>query len=458
MKSLFKKSVSKRTSAFVALAIALMIGAASCTEKEDVTPMEDLQDLQTIEQILENFNEEIEFVEKSEDGYKSFRRYWKVPTFRTLLIALAKERLLGTVVRNKLTVLAPTDAAFRELGITPWNVRKVDNLKEILLYHVFAGEVFSFDLVPGFAETLNGASVKVSLDGGVFFNDAEVKKADLRALNGVVHIIDKVLLPPTEDIVDKAVSFNPDEFNTLVEAVVKAELVDVLKSDGPFTVFAPTDAAFAKLGVDLGSLSKEALTKILLYHVVPAKVFSTDLANGFVQTAGGLYVEVNIDGDPMINNSKVIIPDVQTTNGVIHAIDEVLLPPDMDIVDKAISFNPGQFNTLVAAVVEAGLVDALKGDGPFTVFAPTDEAFAALGITPANVGTVDNLADILLYHVVPGTFFSSDLSNGEVPTLNGKTVTIDLSSGVKVNESSVIIANVQTTNGVIHVIDKVLLP
>ena len=458
MKSLFKKSVSKRASAFLALAIAIIIGAASCTEKEDVMPQEGLQDLQTIEQMLENFNEEIEFVERSEDGYKSFRKYKRVPTFRTLLIALAQERLLSTVIRNELTLLAPTDAAFRELGITPWNVRKVDNLKEILLYHVFAGEVFSFDLVPGFAETLNGAFVKVSLDGGVFFNDAEVKKADIRALNGVVHIIDKVLLPPTEDIVEKAVSFNPGEFNTLVEAVIQAELVDVLKSEGPFTVFAPTDAAFAKLGVDLSTLSKDDLTKILLYHVVPARVFSTDLSNGFVQTAGGLFVEVDINGDPMINNSKVIIPDVQATNGVIHAIDEVLLPPDMDIVEKAISFNPDQFNTLVAAVVEAGLVDALKGDGPFTVFSPTDEAFAAIGVTPENVGDVDNLADILLYHVVSGTFFSTDLSEGEVPTLNGKNVEITLDSGVMVNMSNVIIANVQTTNGVIHVIDKVLLP
>jgi transforming growth factor-beta-induced protein len=456
MKRVFKNLVSKRPARVGVLAVALMIAVSSCNEKEDMAPQE-FQDMQDITAVLESFSEEIEFSEVSEDGFKSWRKYKKVPTFRTLLIALIKTDLLRTVARERLTVLAPTDEAFRALGITPRNVGNVENLKEILLYHVFGGKVYSYDLVPGFAETLNGAYVKVSLEEGVFFNDAEVKRADVRALNGVIHIIDKVLFPPTQDIVEKAVSFNPDEFNTLVQAVIQAELVDVLKSEGPFTVFAPTDAAFAALGVDLATLSKEDLTKILLYHVVPGRVFSTDLSNGFVQTAGGLYVEVNTDGDPMINNSRVLIPDVQTTNGVIHAIDQVLLPPDMDIVEKAVSFNPDEFNTLVQAVIQAELVDVLKSEGPFTVFAPTDAAFAALGVDIATLSKED-LVNILLYHVVPGTYFSTDLANGEVVTANGETVTITLGGGVKVNDSNVVIADVQTTNGVIHVIDKVLIP
>lgn len=325
MKSNFKKSVSRRLTAITTLAIALMIGAASCTEKEDLMP-QDFQDMQDIAQILESYAEEIEFTEVSEDGFKSFRKIKKVPTFRTLLTALVKTRLIGTVAKERLTVLAPTDAAFRELGITPGNVGQVENLKEILLYHVFGGEVYSYDLVPGFAETLNGASVQVSLDGGVFFNDAEVKKADVRALNGVIHIIDKVLLPPTEDIVEKAVSYNPDEFNTLVQAVIQAELVDVLKSEGPFTVFAPTDAAFAALGVDLSSLSKDDLVNILLYHVVPGTFFSTDLTNGDVTTANGETVSISLGAGVKVNDSNVIIANVQTTNGVIHVIDKVLIP------------------------------------------------------------------------------------------------------------------------------------
>jgi transforming growth factor-beta-induced protein len=458
MKKTILNLVSNRIARIGVLSLAILFVAASCTEKEEMLPeTQEFDSMMSITETLENYSEEIEFTEKGDGEFKSFRKYRKVPTFRTLVVALVKTRLIGTVARERLTVLAPTDAAFRELGITPWNVGQVDNLKEILLYHVFGEEVYSYDLMPGFAETLNGASVNVSLDGGVFFNDAEVKKADVRALNGVIHIIDKVLLPPAMDIVDKAISFNPGEFNTLVQAVVAAELVDVLKSDGPFTVFAPTDEAFAKLGVDLSTLSKEDLTKILLYHVVPGKVFSTDLSNSFVKTAGGLYVEVNTDNGAMINSSKVIIPDVQTTNGVIHAIDEVLLPPDMDIVEKAISFNPSEFNTLVNAVVTAGLVETLKSDGPFTVFAPTDQAFADLGVDLSTLSKED-LTKILLYHVVPGTFFSSDLENGNVATVLGQTVSISLNGGVFINDSQVVIPNVQTTNGVIHVINKVLMP
>jgi transforming growth factor-beta-induced protein len=261
----------------------------------------------------------------------------------------------------------------------------------------------------------------------------------------------------TLDIVETAIASNPDEFNTLVEAVVAADLVSTLKGDGPYTVFAPTDAAFAALGIDLGTLSKEDLTNILLYHVVAGSVKSTDLANGFVETAGGYSIEVNTDNGAMINTANVIKADVMATNGIIHIIDEVLLPPTEDIVEKALSFNPAEFNTLVAAVIQADLVGTLQSEGPFTVFAPTDAAFAELGVDLASLSKED-LTSILLYHVVPGNIFSSDLSEGSVATANGAMISVSLSSGVQINESNVIIANVQTTNGVIHVIDKVLLP
>jgi len=261
----------------------------------------------------------------------------------------------------------------------------------------------------------------------------------------------------TVDIVETAIAGNPDEFNTLVQAVVAADLVSTLKGDGPFTVFAPTDEAFAKLGIDIGMLSKEELTGILLYHVVAADVRSTDLANGFFKTAGGYSIEVNLDAGVKINSASVIQADVVATNGVIHVIDEVLMPPSEDIVEKAISFNPDEFNTLVSAVVQADLVNTLKSDGPFTVFAPTDAAFAALGVDLASLSKED-LTNILLYHVVSASIFSSDLSEGAVQTAIGSTVNVSLDGGVKINESNVVIANVQTTNGVIHVIDEVLIP
>ncbi len=261
----------------------------------------------------------------------------------------------------------------------------------------------------------------------------------------------------TVDIVETAIAGNPDEFNTLVQAVVSADLVSTLKGTGPFTVFAPTDEAFAKLGVDISMLSKEDLTAILLYHVVAADVRSTDLENGFVQTAGGYSIEINIDNGAKINTASVIQADVIATNGVIHVIDEVLMPPTEDIVEKALSFNPGEFNTLVAAVIQADLVATLQSEGPFTVFAPTDAAFEALGVDLASLSNED-LTSILLYHVVPGNVFSSDLSEGSVATANGAMIAVSLDAGVMINESNVIIANVQTTNGVIHVIDKVLIP
>lgn len=270
---------------------------------------------------------------------------------------------------------------------------------------------------------------------------------------------DPVIENPIEtvDIVETAIAGNPDEFNTLVQAVVAADLVETLKGNGPFTVFAPTDEAFAKLGVDIGMLSKEELTKILLYHVVAADVRSTDLEDGFVKTAGGYSIQISTENGAMINTANVVQADVIATNGVIHVIDEVLMPPSEDIVDKAISFNPGEFNTLVAAVVQADLVSTLKSEGPFTVFAPTDAAFAALGVDLSSLSKED-LTNILLYHVVPASVFSSDLSDGAVQTANGSTVNVSLDGGVKINESNVVIADVQTTNGIIHVIDKVLIP
>jgi transforming growth factor-beta-induced protein len=270
---------------------------------------------------------------------------------------------------------------------------------------------------------------------------------------------DPVIENPIEtvDIVETAIAGNPDEFNTLVQAVVAADLVSTLKGDGPFTVFAPTDAAFAKLGVDISMLSKEELTDILLYHVVAASVMSTDLENGFVQTAGGYSIEINTDEGARINTARVIQADVMATNGIIHVIDEVLLPPSEDIVDKAISFTPDEFNTLVSAVVQADLVSILKSEGPFTVFAPTDAAFENLGVDLATLSK-EALTNILLYHVVPASVFSSDLSEGSVETANGASIDISLDGGVRINDSNVIIANVQTTNGVIHVIDQVLIP
>lgn len=287
---------------------------------------------------------------------------------------------------------------------------------------------------------------------------------------------------PTEapqTIVDIAVA--DGRFTTLVAAVQAAGLAETLSGEGPFTVFAPTDDAFAALPAGtldelLKPENKQQLTDILLYHVIPGKVMATDVTglNGQMADTSleGKKIDFKVDmGNVYLNeNTKVIITDIEASNGVIHVIDTVLLPPvdnaameKLDIVDTAVA--DGRFTTLVAAVQAADLAETLKGEGPFTVFAPTDDAFAAL---PA--GTLDSLllpenkqqlTDILLYHVVSGNVMASDVVGlTSAPTVLGQDITVKVQDGkVFLNEDvQVIITDIETANGVIHVLDAVLLP
>ena len=208
--------------------------------------------------------------------------------------------------------------------------------------------------------------------------------------------------PAAQTIVE--IAAEDGRFSTLVAAVQAAGLAETLSGEGPFTVFAPTDEAFAALPEGtLDNLllpeNKQQLTDILLYHVVPGKVMAADVAGMNGQMADtaleGQQISIQADmGSVSLNeNVNVIETDIEASNGVIHVIDSVLLPPSgetetgmetMDIVDTAVA--DGRFTTLVSAVQAAELVDTLKGEGPFTVFAPTDEAFAAL-----PEGTLDTL-------------------------------------------------------------------
>ena len=288
------------------------------------------------------------------------------------------------------------------------------------------------------------------------------------------------------DIIDVAVSAG--QFPTLVAAVQAAGLVETLKGEGPFTVFAPTEEAFANALAALGLTAEQlladtdTLTAVLTYHVIPGTVMSSDLIGASdlnVATVNGAEVVVNEDmGTVSINSATVVTADIETSNGVIHVINEVLLPavpPEEeeaaseevvgDIIDVAVS--AGQFPTLVAAVQAAGLVETLKGEGPFTVFAPTEEAFAnalaALGLTAEQLlADTDTLTAVLTYHVIPGTVMSSDLigaSDLNVATVNGAEVVVNEDMGtVSINSATVVTADIETSNGVIHVINEVLLP
>ena len=281
--------------------------------------------------------------------------------------------------------------------------------------------------------------------------------------------------PVLKDIVDTAVA--DGRFTTLVAAVTAAELVDTLKGEGPFTVFAPTDDAFAKLPAGtveelVKPENKQKLTDILLYHVVSSKVMAADVVGlTSATTVLGKDVAIKVDmGNVYVNDAKVIITDIETSNGVIHVIDTVLIPAADEaamekntIVDIAVA--DGRFTTLVAALQAAGLVETLSGEGPFTVFAPTDDAFAKLPagtveslLKPENL---EQLKNILLYHVVSGKVMAADVVGlTSAPTVLGQDVTITVKDGnVYLNDTvQVIITDIEASNGVIHVIDAVLLP
>ncbi|MBX3383796.1 MAG: fasciclin domain-containing protein [Phycisphaeraceae bacterium] len=268
------------------------------------------------------------------------------------------------------------------------------------------------------------------------------------------------------DIVETAVAAG--QFKTLVAAVQAAGLVETLKGKGPFTVFAPTDEAFAKLpkGTVESLLlpeNKAKLAAILTYHVVPARVVAADVKAGAVATANGQRFDVRVqDGKVTVDNANVVKTDILCSNGVIHVIDTVILPSDNDIVDTAVA--AGQFKTLAMLLDRAGLVEALKGDGPFTVFAPTDDAFAKLPKeTVESLLKSENketLASILKFHVIPGRVFSDTAAKGaSVATLQGQKVTTKSEGGkVLVQNATVLGADIDSTNGVIHVIDTVILP
>ncbi len=270
-----------------------------------------------------------------------------------------------------------------------------------------------------------------------------------------------------KDIVDTAVGAG--SFKTLVAAVKAAGLVNTLKSEGPFTVFAPTDEAFAKLPKGtveslLKPENKGKLQAILTYHVVAGKVMAADVVklSGAV-TVQGQQVDIAVkDGKVTVDSATVLKTDIGCSNGVIHVIDSVILPADKDIVDTAVG--NGSFKTLVAAVQAAGLVETLKSEGPFTVFAPTDEAFAKLPEgTVANLlkpENKDKLIAILTYHVVPGKVLASDVVKlNSAKTVNGKSALVKVADGgVMIDGAKVVATDIETSNGVIHVIDSVILP
>jgi transforming growth factor-beta-induced protein len=398
------------------------------------------------------------------------------------LISALKKTGLDAVLANKsadFTVFAPTNAAFTsllaELGASSLDDIPNETLKKVLLYHVLDGNKKASQIATGYYSSLSdgpseGSKLSLYVDMSTVKINARaaIKQTDVMADNGVIHIIDKVILPMS--ITDHAIANST--FSSLVAALSKAELVSALSdASKTYTVFAPTNEAFSalftSLGATLDDLSAETLTPILLYHVVDGYVPSSEVQTGYVPTLSTAFgenvsLQVNVaDGVKLNSSVNVIATDVVATNGIIHVIDNVLLPPTVVEIAQQ---NP-LFSTLVLAVIKADLAGTLSGEGPFTVFAPTNDAFAAL-FTSLNVSGVDALSKealtpILLAHVVSGNVQSGDLSSGSVPTLNDeKSLDVTVSgSSVKIDGSvNVVKADVQGKNGVVHVIDKVIVP
>lgn len=271
-----------------------------------------------------------------------------------------------------------------------------------------------------------------------------------------------------------AIAAGDENFSTLVTALDAAGLVETLDGEGSFTVFAPTNAAFEALGDTLNDVlaDSELLTQVLLYHVVDGKVMSPDaiaLAGNEVETLSGDKIALSLDGSSLyINDAMVTAVDIEASNGVIHVIDAVLLPPTEMAEEPMpsiaeIAAGDERFTTLVTALDQAGLVDTLAGEGEFTVFAPTNDAFAALG-SDLDAVLADNelLTRVLLYHVLDGTVPSEtalSLDGQTVETLSGDSFTVAIREGnLYIDNAMVIITDIPASNGIIHVIDAVLVP
>jgi transforming growth factor-beta-induced protein len=404
------------------------------------------------------------------------------PNFSILVEALKKAGLDDDLANtsSNLTVFAPTNAAFTallaELKVASLSDIPKETLTKVLLYHVKSDKSLASQIKTGYYSTLASGpaeasklSLYVDMTTTKINGRSKITKTDIMADNGVIHVVDKVLLPMS--IADHAVA-NESAFSSLVAALSAAKLVPALNDmTKTYTVFAPTNVAFnnllMKLGVGLKDLSAETLSPILLYHVVNGYVPSSAVSAGYVPTLSSAFgkslsLQLSVTGGVKLNNTvNVISTDVVATNGIIHVIDGVLLP--QNVVEMA--QQNSMFSTLVLAVVKADLASTLAKAGPYTVFAPTNDAFSALfktlGVSGIDALSKEALTPILLAHVVSGNVQSGSLTSGMVPTLNtAKSLNVVVGgSGVTIDGSvKVVKADVQGSNGVIHVIDKVIVP
>ena len=395
--------------------------------------------------------------------------------FTSLATAVITAELLPALTdpMATFTVFAPNNEAFDNLasalGTDIAGLLALPNLADVLTYHVLGNEVLAADVTNGAIvqplSASNTLKMTVTSMGNVFVNQAEVIAADVTADNGVVHVINAVVLP-AQTVVDVALE---NGFTSLATAVITAELLPALSDPlATFTVFAPNNEAFdnlaSALGTDIaGLLALPNLANVLTYHVLGAEVLAADVTNGAIvqplSPSNTLKMTVTSTGNVFVNQAQVIAADVTADNGVVHVINGVVLPAET-VVDVALD---NGFTTLATAVVSEELLPVLTNPlASFTVFAPTNAAFdslaADLGTDINGILALTNLTEVLTYHVLASEVLSTQLVAGPVATVNGASVNVSLMNGVMINDANVTLADVLSDNGVVHVIDRVLIP
>lgn len=462
----FNEQFNRITKLMLSLAmIATLVFVSSCKEDDDPAMPE----------------QELDIVELAR----------ATPVLSTLVTAIETANLASTLKGpGPFTVFAPTNAAFDNLpeGVLDYLLANETILANVLKYHVVNGNVLSTDLSTGSVNTLlDGKSIGVEVDGtSVSLNGlSSVIGADVLASNGVVHLIDEVLIPPDfelpKDNIVEIASATP-ELSTLVEALTLfPDLVNTLSSDGTLTVFAPTNDAFlALLGAigqsQLSDVPESVVRNILEYHVIStAAIMSSELSDGdMATTVSGEDVNVEINSNGVfIGGAKVNTPDIEASNGVIHIVESVMVNPSIQpIVGTIVApayFNKN-FTILTTAVLAAdpSILELLLSMGPnnvgLTLFAPTNDAFAAAGIT--ELPDQATLNSVLAYHVLDGITLAANLpatsiAAAEVTSLGGIFYLTNQGgdAGVFINGSTKVIeTDIEGTNGVVHVIDRTLLP
>lgn len=416
----------------------------------------------------------------------------------TLVEALERTGLDATLdEEGTYTVFAPTNDAFTAAGVSLDDFSD-EELTNLLLNHVLSTEVASADLTTGYQNTLatgpgeNSISLFVNTEGEVELNGVSSPLSDgldIGATNGVIHLVDFPLNIP--DVVEHVVA-NPD-FQSLEDAVLsfEAELTDILTGDGPFTIFAPSNAAFENLADVLGveTVDQETLRTILLYHVIVGQnLQSGDLTAGLEMTTGNeelLYMDSE-DGTRLIDGTggagiNIVTSNIQGSNGVIHEIDRVLLPPSIvnSTVEEATIYQlakltPG-YSTLAAAIERAGLVELLSDpEADLTVFAPNDEAFLAYLANFEDLNSLEDipeedLANLLLNHLVEGQFSSEQIvaagtgyttTLATVPNEDADNISLYINTdgeGVALNGvSNVVFPDFMVSNGTVHLVDAII--